>query len=207
MFKKKKNLPEGPSPLYPMMEKFVRDEWEKLDRDRLTKWAFFNVDNAQPIPDFHNRPISMGRGTLVFEGQIRDIFWKFADPFLEDIAVRTLDEVVKRGQGKCDLRQPIRETEGLLISYSRKAYARMADIDRRLRGKGYPQSVPLRETKRESGEMESYIARLADAHMRLLEKPKRWWQDETVWKRFGWVAGILGALGAVAKLLTLVVGP
>jgi hypothetical protein len=40
-----------------------------------------------------------------------------------------------------DLKETLTEAEGLLVSYTRKTYQRMAEIDQRLRGKGYPKRM------------------------------------------------------------------
>jgi hypothetical protein len=196
----------GPSPLYPVMEKFVKDEADKLDRDHLTPWAFFKTGTTLTVTDFHKRPIAIGGKYLEFSGSIRDVFWQFGDPFLEDIAIRSIDEVVRRGKGQCDLRQPILETQGMLISYTRKTYSRMANIDRALRGNGNPKSVPLRDTSRETKEMEARIEALVHGQLRLIPPPPSRWVRGNQWFKdhplAGWiVATIIALAGIVGKAL------
>jgi hypothetical protein len=203
--KARRNLPQGPSPLYPAMEKFVWDAWERLDREYITRWAFFNVEKDLSVLDFHGRKISMGGGHLAFDGAPRDVFWQSARPFLEDITVRAIDEVVKSAHGQCELRQPLLEVQGMLISCTRKTYARMATIDRRLRGKGRPDSVPIRDTARETAEMESFIARHVDGPLRLIPKSSQWARANQWFKDhplLGWlVATTLTLLGIVGKMM------
>jgi len=195
----------GPSPLYPAMEKFIRDAWDRLDRNHLTRWSFFNVGKDLTVQDFYGRKISMGGGNLAFDGSIRDIYWQFAKPFLEDITVRAIDEVARRAEGQCDLRQPLLETQGMLVSFTRKTYQRMATIDRRLRGKGYPESVPMRDDSREVAEVEAFIARHVDGRLRLIPEFSRWarWNQRfkdhplLVWI----VATAISLAGVLGKLL------
>jgi hypothetical protein len=198
MFKKKPSPPDGPSPLYPAMEKFVREETEKLDREFLTPWAFFNTDTPLEVKDFHNCTIRVGATNLEFSGSIRDVYWGSIAPFLEDIAVRAIDETVRRGSGRPDLAKSLNETRGMLISYSRKTLTRMADIDRRLRGKGFPKTVELQSTTCHEREIEGRINVLVDAQVRLIPPTKRWWQDELLLK---WVALGVTLLGILVTVI------
>jgi hypothetical protein len=42
----------GPNSIYPTSEKFVNDEFAKLDHDQMTPWAFFNSE--VPKTESHN---------------------------------------------------------------------------------------------------------------------------------------------------------
>jgi hypothetical protein len=47
----------GPSPIYPIVEKFVRDEYTKLDAAQITPWAFFHA-GAFKVNNFDGKPIA-----------------------------------------------------------------------------------------------------------------------------------------------------
>jgi hypothetical protein len=40
------------------MERFVRDECEKLDRDQITLWAFLKAGPPMRVKNFHGREIA-----------------------------------------------------------------------------------------------------------------------------------------------------
>ena len=94
---------------------------------------------------------------VAFAGSAVDSFWiRYIEPFIEDAAIRAFENTRRlASERKLDLSRPLGETAGAIIGVSRKAFARMADIDRRLRGSGFPDSVPLRDTKSEQAAVEN----------------------------------------------------
>lgn len=113
---------------------------------------------------------------VAFEGSAVNSFWiRYIEPFIEDAAIRAFENTRRLAfERKLDLRRPLEETAGAIIGVSRKAFARMADIDRRLRGGGFPDSVPLRDTKSEQAAVENYILQLLRAEL----------ATESRWRRF-----------------------
>jgi len=178
------------------MQRFVTDEWIRLDSERITPWAFFNSHFGEICTDFYGRPIASGG--LEFEGSIRDRYWqRFIEPFLEDITCRELAEARKLAlERNQDVVPVLEETAGLLISTTRKAFARMAGIDRRLRGRGYPESVALQNTDRERRDMEAFIY-LHLANERRMVTPKRslerYYRENQL---LFWVLSFVVAIGA-----------
>jgi hypothetical protein len=192
---------DGPGPLYHVIETFVRDEYQKLDQDRLVPWSFFHA-NGVTTKDFYGHIISYS-GPLAFGGSARDVFWQLPQPFLRDIAVRTIDETVRRGEGKCDLHQALAQTEGLLIACSQKTFRRMSKIDRQLRGNGHPKSVAERDTSGDVAAMEASIKELVAGQVRLIKRPTPWLRDPANIK---WLVGLvvtlaIALIGAVTKIL------
>jgi len=172
---------DGPSPLWPMLEKFIRDEWVKLERNQITPWAFLNSGPPMKVTDFHGSQISY-QG-IRFEGSPRVVFWsRYIEPFLEDVAFRSVDYATKlSNEKKVDPRKPLSEVQGLFLSYTRKAYARMAEIDRRLLGHGFPEKIPLRSTVNEQRAMETFINSRVMAELRTLQSPPSRWRAANQW--------------------------
>jgi hypothetical protein len=83
---------------------------------------------------WEHKPASLG---LEYSGTMQDLFWKTFDPCLENAARTVLDEVGKEYES----RAAIKEAGWLLESMVREVYRKMTDVDQRMRGKGYPQSV------------------------------------------------------------------
>lgn len=159
------------SPLYPLIAKLVNDEWVRLDRNQITPWAFMTAGPPFRIKDFYGKQISyQGIG---FEGSPSHVFWgRYTEPFLED----SVDRLVKETLTLCEEKrlgpkEPLAELSGLLKSLAHRAYDRMADIDQRLRGKGYPESVSRRQTNREFARMEEFIDQRIAAEQAMI-KPK-----------------------------------
>jgi hypothetical protein len=122
--------------------------------------------------DFYGNVI--GSGGFEFSGSIRDRYWqRFIEPFLEDITCRALSEARKLAlERNQDVDLVLNETAGLLISTSQKAFTRMADIDRRLRGGGHPETVALYNTDSERKNMDAFIALHLEAEHKMVT-PKR----------------------------------
>jgi hypothetical protein len=151
-----------PSPLYPTLSKLVEDEWVKLERNSITPWAFMTAGPQFRCRDFYGKEICYQ--AIKFEGSPRQVFWgRYIEPFLEDIVQRAIAETVRLAtEKKQDAKQPLAEVAGMLKSVAHRAYRRMADIDERLRGEGFPDSVQKRNTDGELASMERFI----DAHVK-----------------------------------------
>ena len=99
---------------------------------------------------------------------------------------------------KVDLKILLPEVEGLLLSATRKVFDRMAEIDRRLRGNGFPESVPLRSIETEFNRMQDFIADRVQAELAMW-KPKPWlqeWYEENTFATW-----LIGAVLAVISLI------
>ena len=123
------------------------------------------------MSDFYGKSISY-QG-VEFSGSARDVFWhRYIEPFIEDAADRAFNETLRIARDRqfaADI--PLKETAGLLVSLSRKSFRRMEDIDQRLRGKGYPNSVPRYDTESEQAKVERFIVRRAEAEVAMLPPP------------------------------------
>jgi hypothetical protein len=79
----------------------------------------------------------------------------------------------------------------------------MADVDRRLRGKGYPQNVNLRGIDDKLQAMEQFLderIRSEIAMWKPKSSPEEWYERNKFWV---WAIGILLAIaGLLAKLLS-----
>ena len=159
------------SPLFDLLHKFVEDEWLKLDRQQITPWAFLTDGPPFHVKDFYAHSISY-KGIL-FEGSPRQVFWnRYIEPFLEDLGLRTLDEALRLSANRRqDPRLPLEEATGLLKSVVRRAFARMADIDRRLRGHGFPSSVPIMNVEGHIASVERFMSDRLKAELQMLGDP------------------------------------
>ena len=70
---------------------------------------------------------------------------------MEDISINEINAAVKMAEERnVDARLLLPEIEGLLLAGVRKTFSEMAKIDQRLRGKGFPEKIPLRSIEKNS---------------------------------------------------------
>lgn len=146
-----------PTPLYPISEKRVADAVEQLLQKQVTPWAFFGSGKPFRVHKFDGSEIPYQ--VIEFEGSPREVFWsRYIDPFLEDLSVREIDAAVKMADERgVDAKLLLSEVQSLLLKSTRIVFDRMAEIDRRLIGKGYPNNVPLRPVENEVRGMAQFI--------------------------------------------------
>ena len=145
------------SDLYPKIRKLTNDAYETLRREQLDPWRFFNV---RPLDCTDGQGKRIRYGGVKFEGSPREVFWRgYIDPFLENITIKTLDTVAHI----CDSASLspaayLDEASQLLNLLVHHVYRDMAEIDRVLRGEGYPNRIPIRDVSNEVAKMEKLIA-------------------------------------------------
>jgi len=123
----------------------------KLEREKITPWAFLTTNEMPPIEDYHGRVIQY-RG-VKFEGSPELVFWRgFVDPFLEALIgwgfKLALDHARERG---LDPQPCIDVAQQALENGVSRILNRMKDIDRRLRGNGSPEKVHPRDVTAAKG--------------------------------------------------------
>jgi len=129
----------------PVIRKLIRDEWERLRENKITPWNWLNSGKPMHVIDFYGKEINY-QGGAGFEGSPQTVFWgRYIEPFLEDIILRALERTlaVCRDEGH-EPKAALTEAGILLHALVRDAYNAMADVDQRLRGRGYPNRVGRR---------------------------------------------------------------
>lgn len=156
------------SPAYSFIKERIELEFEKLDKEKVTPWAFFLSGKGLRLTNFLGKEIRYSG--IGFEGSPRMVFWQgFIQPFLKDIASRSFAET----RGFCsthglELGQPMEETASLLKAGIRGIYARMSAIDQRLRGKGFPKSVQKYDAAAERAGSEAFVEERLGAELTLV---------------------------------------
>lgn len=118
-------------------------EFLKLDRDKITHWLM-RISSGRPtdIDDCRGGRITTG-GNVKFDGTIRHVYWTFITPCLADIVEETLtaaDEIGRKHSPALALKG-LDEAAALLKEFGRRTFRRMVEVDRALRGAGYPERV------------------------------------------------------------------
>jgi hypothetical protein len=161
------------TPLYPTFEQRVDDAVERILTKQVEPWAFFNAGPPMRVTRFDGRGIAY-QG-IEFEGSPREIFWsRYIEPFLEDLTVQEISAAVAAARERgVDAKLLLPELEGLLLSSCKKVFNRMAEIDQRLRGKGFPQSVRQRSIEDKYSRMKEFIERRIRAEIEMWQPKGR----------------------------------
>lgn len=192
------------TPLYPTFKKRVTDAIEQLITKQVTPWSFIKAGPPFRVNRFDERQIAyQGVG---FEGSPREVFWRqYIEPFLEDLCISEISAAVRMAKERgVDGKSLLLELQSLLSSGFTRVYERMADVDRRLRGKGYPESVPLRSVEYEILRMNRFLEERVLAEIEMWQ-PKPWHQDWYENNKFWvWLIGaILSVGGILAKVMNV----
>ncbi|MGO8760564.1 MAG: hypothetical protein ACLP2P_13015 [Desulfobaccales bacterium] len=160
--------------LYPIIFKFINDEWEKLNRKQIIPWSFLTTSSGLSCKDFYGKEIHYA-GKFKFEGSPREVFWnRYIEPFLEDISYRAIDYIINICKEREErINEPLLEAEMQLKSLIRKAYTSMADVDRRLRGCGYPQNVAIRKVESEIAVMDRFVVDRIQSENSMYKAPSK----------------------------------
>lgn len=160
------------TPLYPTFKKRIEDAIELLLQNQVTPWAFLNSGKPFRVKRFDGREIEYeGVG---FEGSPREVFWaRYIEPFLEDLAVQEIRAAIALARERdVDAKLLLLEVQSLLRDGSQRVFARMAEIDQRLIGKGHPQNVPLRRVEQEVQKLGQFLDEQIQTELAMW-KPKR----------------------------------
>jgi len=141
----------------------------------------------------------MYRG-IEFEGSPKEVFWTaLIQPYLKDLIARSYFETrTFCTANQIDPKLPLDETARHLSLGAQRLFSRMADIDRRLRGKGFPSSVDRRPTDREEKAIQDYIDQRKHDELGLVPKPKSRWNRFYHEQQFLiWVIGTIIAIATI----------
>lgn len=179
------------TPLFPTFKKSSADAIEQLIQLQVTPWVFMGGGRPLHIKYFDGGQISYEH--VGFEGSPSDTFWsRYIEPFLEHLCISEIGVAVSMAKEKgVDARLLLPELQGLLSAGITKVYRSMADVDRTLRGKGYPSSVPLRSVDMEIQRMNTFLDERIKAEIAMW-KPKNpiqgWYERNT---GLAWIVGTL----------------
>lgn len=190
------------TPLYPTFKKRINDATEQLIQKQVTPWFFLTSGSPFRVKKYDGREIAYeGIG---FEGSPSAVFWsRYIDPFLEALVIQEITAAVSQARERnVDARLLLPEVQGLLNAACRKVFSEMAEVDRLLRGKGFPDNVGVRSIERETKCLSEFIGAHTASELamwRPKSKAEEWYERNKFW---GWLVGIIVAItGISARLL------
>jgi hypothetical protein len=148
--------------LFPAFKKRVTDAVERVLKRQVFPWSLFNSGHPFRIKTHEGKEIAYeGVG---FEGSPRQVFWgRYIEPFLGELCVAEISAAVAMAKERnVDGRLLLQELQTLLSAGFHRVYEHMADIDRRLRGKGFPNSVEQAPVERPLKSMNEFL----ESHIR-----------------------------------------
>ena len=178
------------TPLYPTFRKRVDDAIEQIIKQQVIRWSFLTAGPPLRVKMFDGKQI-VYQG-VEFEGSPREVFWsRYIEPFLEDLCISEIGAAVVMAKERgVDAQLLLPEVQNLLSAGCRKVYASMAEVDRGLRGKGFPHKGQLRSIDSEVSAMTRFIEERIHAEL-VMWKPKSraelWYERNKVWV---WAIGI-----------------
>jgi hypothetical protein len=140
------------SPIAEKIRQSLNDSYETLDREKLTRWLMSRASNTDlGIVNCHGQSIGAGLGCK-FEGSVRLAFWSFIKPCIVANAQAACDalDATLPAYSPSQRGETLDSVERHLNGYATRIYTRMVDLDRRMRGNGFPDQVPLTIPRRKS---------------------------------------------------------
>lgn len=161
------------SAAYSFLKEKIELEFIELHKSRVEPWNFFYLENGLEVTAFDGSKISY-KG-VQFGDTARLVFWsKLAQPYLKDIASKIFAETrIFCIEHKLNCVIPLTETRDLLEEYIEKTFTIMVDIDRRLRGKGYPKSVEEYNPENEKFEVLNFLEERYRSEIALMPKENK----------------------------------
>ena len=182
------------TPLYPTFQKRISDSFEQLIKKQVTPWAFLNSGKPMRVTTHDQRQISYeGAG---FEGSPEQVFWsRYIEPFMEDISISEINAATRMASEKyISAALLLPEVESLLLAGVRKTFSEMAKTDQRLRGKGFPEKIPLRPIENEFQKVKSFIEVRIQSELKMWRPKSKlevWFERNTSVK---WIVSIVVAI-------------
>lgn len=184
------------------MKERLENEFAKLDKNKLTPWIFMATDHGLDVTTLDGSKVKY-QG-IEFSGTARLVFWdRFSVPFLMDIISRGFAATREFCERHNIATKPaLDETAELLKEGIDRTFKRMVDIDRRLRGKGSPNSVEQYNPSTETAKTLAFLDERLAAEKLLIPKQRnslnKFYEEQKFWI---WAIGALIALaGIVAQI-------
>jgi len=203
---RKKKMPTASrSPLYEKTKQIVDDFYAKLDKEQLTPWLFFNTGKMPEVKKYYGGHPIQPSG-VEFSGTIVDVFWENIDPFLEHGIVAILEQVSDDALSKQLNPEPcINEAAEKMDGVISRTYNRMAEIDQRLRGKGYPKSVKRKDVTEEIEKMYNYLQRHKESFSKIAALKCQYFLNvESRENKNLWIAGVALGASMLSTLISLI---
>jgi hypothetical protein len=136
-----------------------------------------------------------------FEGSPENVFWyRYIEPFMEEICINEINDAIKLAAEKnVDAKLLLPEIEGLLLAKVRRSFNKMTEIDQRLKGRGFPETIHPRPVEKEFQVMKNFI------EVRIKSELEMWHPKsklENWYERNKFIIWAIGTIVAVIAVLS-----
>jgi hypothetical protein len=178
----------------------ISGEYKRLIKKQVDPWIFYNSKGVH-VKKFGDGNISMSG--IEYKDQSKAVFFSHIEPYIEDVVKRMIEGTIELAKSKkVPMSTVLGSTKANLSCGIDTVYHKMQNIDRRLRGGGDPESVPMRDVSFEIKKMNEFLdeqIKIAeDLHVQIPEPDKEKAKRGLLY----WVAIIV----AIATLIILFFG-
>jgi hypothetical protein len=191
------------SPLWARFDQAIAAETNAIIAAQVSPWAHMQGRDGMSVQRFDGSTIAYSK--VRYTESIQQVFWtRYIEPFLERMVLEHFRAIpVAAKEGGADPAEVVPEVEGMLVAACRKVYARMVDVDQRLRGDGFPDGITPRGTQREFRAMEEFIRRQAQAAQQMAAIASRNQPVDSGVSRYRWVALVVAPVAVLALIAVL----
>lgn len=167
------------SPIYALIKAEVDREGNAFLKQKIDPWLFFNVKGVN-IEKSDGSQINISG--FEFSGSARLVFWDgFVDEELTALALSLFEDArTKAIEHDVPIESSILACNDCLSGLVLRVFERMADIDQRLRGKGYPNSVSKENVGERASNLCRVIEKFAEAHIASAKAGKNGSMQKTI---------------------------
>lgn len=161
----------GRTQLYARTKKRINDLYNEIYNEKLKPWVFINTGKPLRV-EKHDGTLIQYQG-CAFGTTESAVFWgdNFIPPIIENAIVKAFDQTIEEcRKNNKDPKEYIDEANRLLNGFIFRVYNRMADIDQRLQGKGYPKNVQRKDVSVEINKMNECLKGHYEAAVLLASK-------------------------------------
>ena len=200
---RKKNAEEiNASGIRAKMSDIISEEFKRLIKEQVGPWIFFNSKGVR-VQKFDGKYISISGSK--YNDSSRLVFFGYIEPYIADAIKRMTEETIELAKDKkVPISTVLSSTKANLSGGIDTVYRKMQEVDGRLRGKGYPKSVPKRDISSEIKKMNDFLDRQTKTYEDLAfqaskSRLKRWYQENS---HLVWIIGItITTIGIIISVL------
>lgn len=139
---------------------------------KISKWHVMVASSNIRIETFDGRTISIQGGD--YSGTVMSLFWDFFDPFIKDYISKTVEQIREKSEEACvDTKVCLNIFSKNMCDAVDRIYQKIAETDRLMRGKGYPNKVSLRPIDDKAKFLHQYIHEKVNDQIMIVKYQKR----------------------------------
>jgi len=193
--------------LIPKIKKLTKKEEGQIIKNQITPWLTGFAAGKLKVKKFDKTLIKCSG--ILFSGSIRSLFWNnYIEPFLEDVTDRLIKKIAEEClANNLEIKTELHELSKNLQGMYKNVYEAMSRTDQKLRGNGFPNSVPKRDITNEIANMDTYLQQQITMEIakynerKKLDNLKQKYSVKNLWSITLW-STVIGAI--ISAVITLI---